>query len=622
MGEWKDVAEAYETYAMECERVGETVQPAKSKILMGKEVPPTEQESVRRDAATMNFKVEEGLVVAGIPVGSVDFVHNNLRAAFDTANETIERVSRAAVSFNKSAARITQKLYKVLRWCLAPAKVNHFLRNLPKAVLDPYISQYDDNIHALTLNIMGVKEQQLPTGSLEATRSKLICKLAAVDGGLGLTSAKDTADAQRAGNLALTASIVATVLDDVLDPEKQGEIALPELYTLYSKERVMGNKRLAERLSGLRERTEEELNAWLAARKARNATETEAPEDCDPKLLWTKDLPKAARNFNQASRFEALERVKSILSDQTCKAWFLSGGDEGAAWLLAGKGAMLTDAEFQALLRVRIMIPATDRTPYAGSCKHCANGQQGSLGLHVLHCQGANASSGGSTDGNWSRRHRDIKAAFNRSLAGIFKEEAFPAGALDLNEPRAADHWRFKEGVNTEIAGTLRADLLLKGRVKEGTEPTKYLLDFTTKHPNPFVDNQTALVAGTAARLAEEAKFKHYNKYFIIPVGGCVPIALETGGRFSDNTRKFIRKYLREEIIGLQKDEDWNPEDRVRYNTHLRELVESVSVALARSVASALLWNTDYRRACPLARRGGLGSPGEVRAAAPVGGGA
>ena len=74
--------------------------------------------------------------------------------------------------------------------------------------------------------------------------------------------------------------------------------------------------------------------------------------------------------------------------------------------------------------------------------------------------------------------------------------------------------------------------------------------------------------------------------------------------------------------IGLQKDEDWNPEDRVRYNTHLRELVESVSVALARSVASALLWNTDYRRACPLARRGGLGSPGEVRAAAPVGGGA
>ena len=86
---------------------------------------------------------------------------------------------------------------------------------------------------------------------------------------------------------------------------------------------------------------------------------------------------------------------------------------------------------------------------------------------------------------------------------------------------------------------------------------------------------------------------------------GCVPIALETGGRFSDNTRKFIRKYLREEIIGLQKDEDWNPEDRVRYNTHLRELVESVSVALARSVASALLWNTDNRRACPLARRGG-----------------
>ena len=52
----------------------------------------------------------------------------------------------------------------------------------------------------------------------------------------------------------------------------------------------------------------------------------------------------------------------------------------------------------------------------------------------------------------------------------------------------------------------------------------------------------------------------------------------------------------------------------------MRELVEFVSVALARSVASALLWNTDHRRPCLLARRGGLGSPGEVHAAVPVGG--
>ena len=43
-----------------------------------------------------------------------------------------------------------------------------------------------------------------------------------------------------------------------------------------------------------------------------------------------------------------------------------------------------------------------------------------------------------------------------------------------------------KVGVNTETAGTFRADLLLKGRVKEGREPAKVPIGFTTKHPNPF----------------------------------------------------------------------------------------------------------------------------------------
>jgi len=54
----------------------------------------------------------------------------------------------------------------------------------------------------------------------------------------------------------------------------------------------------------------------------------------------------------------------------------------------------------------------------------------------------------------------------------------------------------------------------------------------------------------------------------------------------------------------------------------MRELVEFVSVALARSVASALLWNTDHRRPCLPTPAGGFGPPGEVNAAVSVKGGA
>ena len=141
-------------------------------------------------------------------------------------------------------------------------------------------------------------------------------------------------------------------------------------------------------------------------------------------------------------------------------------------------------------------------------------------------------------------------------------------GALDLNEPRAADHWGFKAGVNTEIAGTLPADLLLKGRVKEGREPAKYLLDFTTKHPNPFADNQTALVAGTAARLAEEAKFRHYNK------------GRKRKGEGGKKERREKKEERKERIRSLggsptipgnssesNSEEIFGLENRVRYNT-------------------------------------------------------
>jgi hypothetical protein len=395
--------------------------------------------------------------------------------------------------------------------------------------------------------------------------SKLIAQLPARMGGLGLASAEGTADAQRAGNLALTAKIVADILGDEFDPQSKGKTALPELYVLLHEDKVK------------------------AANPGLSAPIWE---------LWEKQLSKGAAIFNAAAHAPALERILKLIPDPEQKAYLLSGGEDGAAWLLSYRTRLLTDPEIQALLRARILAPPTERTPLPGQCARCSPGRETGNGIHALECQGANQGRDCAFN-NKTRRHALVKRALMHAINGIIAKEKPPGmDRVKPEEPLAVAHWRVKEGGNEG----LRADLLLPRAAPMGManilRAAPILVDVGITHPSTKrvgMIAATAEGAGASADAMEKGKFRHYDNNFVVPVGGLLPVIMETGGRLSKNTRRSLSAYIRHDILGMGEEQEWTYGLITRYNVYWRDLIDAMVIALVKEVAGTLLWNTDHR---------------------------
>jgi hypothetical protein len=507
-----------------------------------------------------------GIVAAGIPIGDPAFVHNHLKGAFMEANSIINNIHRVMVSAQRIKPRIVQDLYKIIRWCIAPAKINHFLRNIPKATLLPYIKAYDEAVYNLTLTITSLDHSLHRSSTRHGHISKLLAQLPANRGGLGLTSAEATADAQRAGNLALTANLVATALGPSFDPATKGKLVLPELYDLFHPDKV---------------------------------------KDKDPLLatpvaeMWATQLKKVASSFNSSSHGPAQQHVLSLITNLDNKAYLLSGTKEGSAWLLSYLSKRLTDPEFQALLRARIQAPATDGTPPEGRCS-CCGLADGGIGVHALECQEINQGKECSAE-NKSSRHVSAKFAVIGALNYAIKEEGAPFGTIPLREPIPGDYWIPKEDKLVEAAKS-RADILFPKRATEGQERVVYVLgDVSCPHPSSKDGRgglKAATVEGGAAsgEVAERKKENHYKKLFHVPVGGMLPIIMETGGRLTEKTRRALSSYIRRDIMGVEDEDKWTPHLLARYNVYWRGLIDAMVVGLVKQVAGTLLDNCAIRK--------------------------
>ena len=105
----------------------------------------------------------------------------------------------------------------------------------------------------------------------------------------------------------------------------------------------------------------------------------------------------------------------------------------------------------------------------------------------------------------------------------------------------------------------------------------------------------TAEGAGASADAMEKGKFRHYDNNFVVPVGGLLPVIMETGGRLSKNTRRSLSAYIRHDILGMGEEQEWTYGLITRYNVYWRDLIDAMVIALVKEVAGTLLWNTDHR---------------------------
>ena len=439
MGPSKDVLMAMETYNLELSKLCLQQQVSKTAALHGFFLTPSKATPGSRFEAHIlcnlhNITFADGLSVGGVPVGSTEYVHKELSALVDTLTQHMGRVREAikhhtTVQADAGAPAVrAARIYKLLRWCLAPAMLTYWLRTLPVEVIRPHAWRYDEEVFAAVLDLLEVPHDHAhvnaSTDSGRLVRDRV--HLHAESGGLGLTAAAQVAPDARLGNLLLTAHLVARALGPGFDPKEHGDAALPELSELLE---APETQRLG--LEGLQGVTT--LSAFEV-----------------PRFHMSSNLAHARRD----ARLQAV--LRQVLEPEAA-AWLLSCGGEGANYLMADRGALhrgvpeLANDHFRALLRARaglqpapyghsprgFVSAAEPPGRWGDTCFKMGCGQPlGTSGLHNLVCQEIGQ---GGVRGMRTSRHAPVKYALAAAMRGVGG-----AASVPMAEPNLLTYWEEK----------------------------------------------------------------------------------------------------------------------------------------------------------------------------------
>jgi len=481
----------------------------------------------------------------------------------------------------------TQDYYRILRWCLTPAAVNHLLRTVPPDVMRVHAARFDDIMYQLFISIIGVDGDDpsvnpaTAAGDLTAARTRL-CASA---GGLGLTSAKDTSAEAFLGSQCLTAHYAKQALGDGPVDAALLAVAFPQLATAVT--------------SG----------AFSALPELAGATLLDIV--AEPHAGVQRKL---TRNVNKKAFADVFARVV----DSEAKAWLLSGQNDGATFLIAypGFGGGLSDLQFVTLVKarlgLRVVKDAGDNL--LSQCPACsglkANGN-GMLkpemtvlrpdGTHALHCREPGE---GGAMGMTSSRHKHLKF----SVVNVIKRLGSKTTIVADKEPIVSNYYPLKAGAKP-----------YRGDIAVTTNGITTILDTVVSHPHAAREPRVAKFPGFAAGDAHTGKMNLYSKTYDIPSGHMVPLSAETGGRLHDSFKTFIKGVIESGLaVGGADAPLWTPALRTEYSSRLRSAFVTINIAIARSVAIALI-----RGSTIVARYAALttnGPPGAAAAATAAGG--
>ena len=116
------------------------------------------------------------------------------------------------------------------------------------------------------------------------------------------------------------------------------------------------------------------------------------------------------------------------------------------------------------------------------------------------------------------------------------------------------------------------------------------LIDTVVAHPTIRSKPTAAKTPGIAAAVAHDAKCTKYSSRFDLPVGSLVPFAIETGGRWHQVARDFVKQWVKwglSSADGTPPDMS-DPQTRFTYVARVSRIRASVSLALAIGVVHTL----------------------------------
>ena len=319
---------------------------------------PPDLADISEDAWTADLPDEQnGLVILGAPLGKAAFVEAHARKRLGTEERLLRELPEIG----------DPQVAWVLLLQSAVPRANHTLRVLPPTVSANYAEAHDNAIWRAFCAIFGAQEH---AGDL---RARIVASLPGRLGGLGLRSARNTAETAYWASWVDALPVLASkdpalAARAVSDLERAGGA-----HALCLREAAAARQRL-------RELGATELPTWQAAAAGAEAPQHDTTDDFEFSRGWQWHACSVRETF-------IAERVLMPLCDEPQRAMLLSQGGSGGAWLRAIPSEQVFRANplrFQVSIRRRLRwpLPLASHQCRGKSCQ----AQNDDKGDHAASC--------------------------------------------------------------------------------------------------------------------------------------------------------------------------------------------------------------------------------------------
>ena len=568
----------YDKIRIALKPTGMEEQPAKTLVYLPDTLTPEQAALAKALAEARGIKVVDGFVACGGLIGSQQFCEAKAAEIVADVCQRVDRVVDVALSKEGGTELSIQAALVLLRFCICPAALIHFVRTTPRRLLGDSLKTFDKTIASAVMRILAIPEiadQVKRESFLSRLQLDLVC------GGAGLPSLEGLADSAFFASFALT----ATLAERVLPHNFNSDTAFPDA------------KRLLE--GGI-------LTDVPAFAQYRHTAD-----------FLFESVPKLQAVLTHTNRLKRQQLVLDKL-DKQGKANLLSRSSaEASAWLtvIPGKDPTLTltnnatKISWKMLLDLDVTEIVSRHEPgHAVVCRACAPAPGGAQaaaipvlgeirksaiitndsGSHVFSCAGGGPGSvSGLIKGG---RHNGVNIQLENAYRSCAQRPGGLAPVKVSHEPPMELHADGMEGVAKPAQN--RADFSLQyadGRVD--------LVDATVVFPSVGTFPKAATQAGHAADRRSKAKGTFYAKRWKLNPGtSIVAASIEAGGRWHPALLAHLKRFIKSAY----------PDDKKLFVYHLKASTQRVSVALRRATSDAVLVFNQVAKAYPAVPLGGV----------------
>jgi len=530
---------------------GMRLSPAKCEVLIRSSVSAVHAAVALGKAAARNFKVKNGTVICGSPVGDNSFCSDFMKETVDAAIGKINEIVTLATSSTSSTSNTIQAGQLLLRYCICPAQLTFASRTTPPSITIPELKRFDEHFASAFLRIINITPLDLNEDQMKNFRQRLALDLC--NGGAGFPLMTLLAKKAYIGSIALTANVVKRVTGN-LDPLQ----LFPEADAIIKH------------------------NIFDGIDKFKNFSIHN---------FYDNSFRHVQQTLSQHGREQRLKDALASTADLQQRALILSAADpKAAAWLTCVYGRedtlKLNNEEMTTSLLYHLGLNVSTTITSYGSrrCLACSPlpkpGQpdvahpvtiKNDTGVHAASCLGGGK---GSSAGARNSRHNLVSLAIENS---VFRQNAsMPDGQHHItHEPPVSDHGESKLAA-AETARN-RADFSV-------TNPNNTITLFDTSIAFPGIStyhNAHLLAnAGIAADTRHKDKLKFYDQRWKLKDNvKLVPLIFETGGRWHEDTKHVIKRHLKAA----------HPNNIPQYVYNLKATTQRIAVALRRTTVKGII---------------------------------